>query len=198
MADAQAGDFALNLKAGTFYSQDGQTEKAVTHLKRAITLFPYYAGQDNAYEQLAKIYEAKGDKAAAADALEALTKVDENNVAALRHLAQLRLELGDKTRALEALRLSFYISPLEAAPHTQAGGLYLERNEGPQAVAEFQAALALKPPNVAEANYNLARAYLAAGKNAEAKRAVLRSLEAAPGYDKALELLLKLKNSSQR
>ena len=63
---------------------------------------------------------------------------------------------------------------------------------------EFQAALALNPPNVAEAHYNLARAYLAAGKTAEAKRSVLRSLEAAPGYDKAQELLLKLRNPSQR
>ena len=198
MADTQSGDFALTLRAGTFYNQDGQTEKAITYLKRAITLFPYYAGQDNPYEQLAKIYEAKGDKAAAAEAIESLTKVDENNLVALKTLARLRLELGDKARALEALQLSFYVNPFEAATHTQAGGLYLERNAAAQAIAEFQAALALNPPNVAEAHYNLARAYLAAGKPTEAKRAVLRSLEAAPGYDKAQELLLKLRNSSQR
>src|SRR5262249_54447293 len=114
------------------------------------------------------------------------------NLAALKRLAELRLALGDKTRAIEALKLSFYVSPFDPSLHTLAGGLYLERSEPERAVNEYQAALALEPPNVAEANYNLARAYLALGKAPEAKRAVLRSLEAAPSYDKAQELLLKL------
>jgi tetratricopeptide (TPR) repeat protein len=185
-------DFALNLRAGAFYQTDGNREKAIQHFRRAIELFPYYAGHGNAYEQLAQLYEAGGDKAAAADALDGLIRVDENNLAALRHLARLRLELGDKTRALDALQMSFYISPFDPAAHTQAGGLYLERNESGPAISEYQVALSTSPPNLAEAHYNLARAYLAAGKRAEAKRAVLRSLEVAPGYDKAQELLLKL------
>jgi tetratricopeptide (TPR) repeat protein len=74
----------------------------------------------------------------------------------------------------------------------QAGELYLESKEFGQALAEFQAALALQPPNVAEANYNVASAYYALGKQPEAKRAVLRALEAAPRYEKAQELLLKI------
>jgi hypothetical protein len=57
---------------------------------------------------------------------------------------------------------------------------------------EFQIALALKPPNPAEAYYNLATAQLAAGKSVEAKRSILRSLEAAPGFEKAQDLLLRL------
>ena len=56
----------------------------------------------------------------------------------------------------------------------------------------FQIALASGPPNVAEAQYNLARAYFATGRKTEARRYVLRSLEAAPGFDKAQELLLKI------
>jgi tetratricopeptide (TPR) repeat protein len=194
MLSAQPEDFALNLRAGTFYKTEGNAEKAAAHLKRAAELFPYYAGPGNAYEQLAQLYEASGNKAAAAEMLEALARVDENNLAALRKAAQWRLELGDKARALEALRLSFYVNPFDAAAHTQAGGLYLESNEPARAVSEFQAALALNPPNLAEAHYNLARAYFASGKTVEAKRAVLRALEAAPGYDKAQELLLKLAN----
>jgi cellulose synthase operon protein C len=185
-------DFALNLRAGTFYQKAGDAEKALSHLKRAVELFPYYTGRDNAYEQLASLYEARGDRGAAADALEALVKLDENNLAALKRVAELRLALGDQARALEALRLSFYVSPLDPAAHVLAGGLHLERKEAEQAVKEYTVALALNPPNAAEAHYNLARAYLASGKAAEAKRAVLRALEAAPGYDKAQELLLQL------
>ncbi len=93
-------------------------------------------------------------------------------------------------RALEALRLSFYVSPFEQAAHARAGELYLTQSDAPHALNEFQAALALQPPNAAEANYNVARAYHALGRTPEAKRAVLRALESAPSYDKAQELLL--------
>jgi hypothetical protein len=56
--------------------------------------------------------------------------------------------------------------------------------------------LALNPPDLAEAHFDLARSLTAAGNRAEAKREVLRSLEAAPGFEKAQELLLKLRGGS--
>ncbi|MCI0336553.1 MAG: tetratricopeptide repeat protein [Acidobacteria bacterium] len=193
-AAAKPDDFVLNIRAGLLYYADGNHDKALPHLKRAIELFPYQGGNINAYEPLAEIYEKRGDKAAAAETLEALIKVDEDNYGALKKLIQLKIDAGDKARALELLRLSFYVNPFEHAAHTTAGNLSLERKEAEAAVREFQVALAENPPNIAEAHYNIARAYLAAGKNTEAKRSVLRALETAPGYDKAQELLLKLTN----
>ena len=189
---ANPENFALLLRAGTIYRTEGDADKAVLHLKRAAELFPYHTEKGNAYELLAEIYEKRGDKNAAAAALESLVKYDENNLAALKRIAELRRARDDAARALEALQLSFYISPFDHAAHTEAGELYLGRNEAAPALREFQVALALQPPNVAEANYNVARAYLAASKPIEAKRAVLRALEAAPGYEKAQELLLKI------
>jgi cellulose synthase operon protein C len=189
---SQPDDFALNLRAGTLL-KDENAEKAIAHLKRAVEVFPFYTGEGNAYQLLAELHEKRGDKAAAADALEAMLRVDENDWEAVKKLVQLRLALGDRQRALDALRLSFYINPFDAALHAQAGDLYLQQNEPKQAVNEFQVALALKPANVAEAHYNLSRAHLAAGDKAEARRAVMRSLEAAPSYAQALELLLKLR-----
>jgi len=50
----------------------------------------------------------------------------------------------------------------------------------------------LQPPNIAEANYNVATAFHALGRQLEAKRSVLRALEAAPRYEKAQELLLRI------
>ena len=64
------------------------------------------------------------------------------------------------------MRLSFYVSPFEYATHTQAGELSLEAEEYAQALAEFQVTLALDPPNVAEANYNVANAYHLLGRAA--------------------------------
>ena len=191
-AASSPDDFALNLRAGSFYFADGNQEKAIAHLKRSVELFPYQSGDGSAYGMLTQIYEKRGDKTALAETLEALIKVDENNYDALKRLAQLKNEAGDKARALELARMSFYINPFDHAAHVMAGNLSLDRNEAEPAIREFQIALAAAPPNIAEAHYNLARAYQAAGKNREARRAVLRSLEAAPGFDKAQELLLKL------
>jgi len=191
-AASSPDDFALNLRAGAFYFADGNQDKAIAHLKRSIELFPYQSSHGKAYEMLAQIYEKRGDKTALTETLEALIKVDENGYEALKKLAQLKSESGDKGRALELMKMSFYVNPFEHAAHTMAGNLYLDRKEAEPAIREFQIGLAAAPPNVAEAQYNLARAYHAAGKSKEARRAVLRSLEAAPGFDKAQELLLKI------
>ena len=184
--------FALHLRAGHLFAADGDKENAILHFKRAIELFPYYTGEGNAFEALAEIFEKGGDNAQAAEALASLVKYDENNLKALKALTRLRLVLGDRAGALEAMRLSFYVSPFEYATHTQAGELSLDTKQYAQALAEFQITLALDPPNVAEANYNVANAYHLLGRQPEAKRAVLRALEAAPSYEKAQELLLKI------
>lgn len=191
-AASSPADFALNLRAGAIHFAAGDHDKAVAHLERSIELFPFQSGDGNAYELLTQIYEKRGDKAAGARALESLVKVDENDYDALKKLARLKSESGDKARAVELMKMSFYVNPSEPATHTMAGALLIERNEAEAAIREFQIALAANPPNIAEAQYNLARAFHAAGKNREARRAVLRSLEAAPSFDKAQELLLKL------
>jgi len=146
----------------------------------------------NVYESLAKLLEQKGDRAGAAKTLDALVKTDENNLEALKTIARLRLELGERQQAVDALQSSFFISPFDYKLHTQAGELSLELRDYPKALTEFQVVLALAPPNVAEANYNVAAAFHALGRQLEAKRAVLRALEAAPRYEKAQELLLRI------
>jgi tetratricopeptide (TPR) repeat protein len=184
--------FALRLRAGHLLRDEGDLDGAVRHLRRAAELFPHFVGEGNPYEALADIHDKRGDAAAAADALESLLKHDETNLKALGRLADLRQRQGDRARALEALRLGFYVAPFEPAAHARAGELYLETRDAALALASFQAALALRPPNAAEANYNVARAYHALGRTAEAKRSVLRALEAAPSYEKAQELLLTI------
>jgi tetratricopeptide (TPR) repeat protein len=189
---ATTDSFALRLRAGELLAADGDAEGAITHFKRAIELFPYYTDDGNAYVSLAKIYEEKGRLAEAADAWESLAKQDENNLDALKNIARLRLALNDRPRGLEALRQSFYVSPFDYALHARAGELSLEAKNYAQALDEFKVTLALQPPNVAEANYNVATAYHLLGQQQEAKTAVLRALEAAPRYEKAQELLLKI------
>jgi cellulose synthase operon protein C len=184
--------FALHIRAAELFAADGDRATAVTHYNRALELFPYFTGKGNPYESLSKLLEQKGDPAQAATVLDKLVSKDENNLEALKTVARLRAALGQRQQALDALVASFYISPFDYKLHTQAGELGVELKNYPQALAEFQAALALQPPNVAEANYNVASAYYALGRQPEAKRAVLRALEAAPRYEKAQELLLRI------
>ena len=191
-APSRPDDFVINLRAGMIYYGQRDNDKAAQYLKRAIELLPYLTGSNNAYEILADIYLKQGDKTAAAEFLEALIKYDENNYPALRKLSELKLESGDKQRAMELLKLSFYVNPFEHEQHTRAGNLSLDKNDTEVAIREFRIALGAGPPNPAEAHYNIARAYLAAGRNSEAKRSILKSLEIAPGFDKAQDLLLKL------
>jgi tetratricopeptide (TPR) repeat protein len=184
--------FALRIRAAELFAADGDMQTAATHYIRALELFPYATGRGNAYEPLAKLLEQKGDPAQAAIILDKLVKTDENNLEALKNIARIRAALGQRQQALEALEASFYINPFDYTLHAQAGELSLETKNFSQALSEFQAALALEPPNIAEANYNVATAYHALGRQPEAKRAVLRALEAAPRYEKAQELLLRI------
>ena len=184
--------FALRVRAAELFAADGDTTTAATHYTRALELFPYVVGDGNPYEAFARLLEQKGNAAQAAEVLEKLVSKDENNLEALQTIARLRSSLGQRQQALDALLASFYISPFDYKLHTQAGELSVELKNYPQALAEFQAVLALQPPNIAEANYNVASAYHALGRQPEARRAVLRALEAAPRYEKAQELLLRI------
>ena len=184
--------FALRARAAELYAADGDLKNAEIHFRRAIELYPYFTGEGNAYVALAKILEAGGEPAKAADILDQLVRVDENNLDVLKDIARLRQKSGDNTRAVQALLMSFYISPFDYALHTTAGELSFTAKDYQQALTEFQVALALQPPNIAEANYNVATAFHALGRPQEAKRSVLHALEAAPRYEKAQELLLRI------
>jgi tetratricopeptide (TPR) repeat protein len=191
---ARPNDYFAHLGLGAIYKNEGDANQAVEHLRRAADLFPYHAGEGNPYMLLAEIYEARGQKSEAAAALETFARYNETNAGALAKLARLRLEMGDRKGAVEALKQSFYIHPFDAGLHKLAGEVYLELGSSSEAIREFRAQIALTPPDLAEAHYDLARALEASGDRADARREVLRSLEIAPGYEKAQELLLKLRS----
>ncbi len=189
----RTNDFFALLRLGTIYKEEGDKVKAVEFLKRAAEAFPYFGGEGNPYSQLAEIYEAQGKKAEALAALESWTKYNETNADAYKRLAKLKMELNDRAGALHTIFTSFYISPFDAALHKLAGDAYLEQGSLADAVREFRVVVSLEPANPADAHYDLARALEAKGDKVEAKREILRSLEIAPGFEKAQELLLKLR-----
>ncbi len=155
-------------------------------------MYPDYVEAHSVYEMLSEAYAAKGDKAAAARSLEDYATKGGRNPATLKKLATLEEEAGKKDAAARTLARINYIYPLDEDLHRRLGALYLDLGKPDNAVREYQAVLAAKPLEQADANYRLALAFKAIGKKDEAREAVLNSLEAAPGYKPAQRLLLQL------
>ena len=192
LADAAPQDYPANLRAGMAHFEQKNYDRARPYLERAVELFPYQAGIGNPYEKLATIHEAQGDEEKVAGALRGWVAYDENQAEPLRRLARWREGRGEKQEAISLLRQSFYIDPFHHVAHSLAGRLHLELGQPEKAIKEFEVALANRPPNLAEAHFQLAQALRAGGRWGEAKASVLHALELAPSYAEAQELLLDL------
>ncbi|MCS6805490.1 MAG: tetratricopeptide repeat protein [Acidobacteriota bacterium] len=187
-----ADDFVAHWRLGLAYQAEGQHQKAIEHLSRAVTVFPFYTGEANPYLLLADLYQQQGKPAEAIAVLEKLVNLDEDHWEAHDRLARLLVERGEGARAMAIFQRGMYIAPLNAAWQERAGECFLQHQSPERALRAFQAMLALNPPDKALAYYNVARAWLALARPTEAKRAVLQSLEIAPSFEKAQQLLLQL------
>jgi len=185
--------FPLRLTLGQVLFRAGRLDEAEVELREAVRLFPEYAGPDSPYLYLARIHRERGDRARAARALNQLGARSEALVDIHLEEAELRLELGEREAAARALERAVEIAPMRVEPHGILATLYEEMGDHHGAVRERRAILALDPVNRADAYYRLARALAEAGELAEARTQVLRSLEIAPTFEDALELLLELR-----
>jgi tetratricopeptide (TPR) repeat protein len=191
------GDFRAQLAMGQLLVQRGRGADAIPYLERAQRLFPEYAEDDGPYRLLAAVDRERGDLRAAATELSAMTAINERSYDARIELADVRLALGDSAGAADALDDVMFVDPTEAAVHRRLAELAQALHRPALAVREWRAFVALNPPDPVEAYYRLAKAQLAAGDREAARRAVLRALERAPGYEPALGLLLELKEGGR-
>lgn len=96
--------------------------------------------------------------------------------------------------SIPALENAIYIFPYHAGVHEKLAGLYARNARWSDVVRERRVIVALQPVDMPEARYQLALAYYNAGDSANARKEVLRALEAAPSFARAQDLLLKLKD----
>ena len=190
-------DFFARLYYGIALHGEDRHDEAAEQLEAAKRLFPGYVAADSPYWYLALIAEERGDLRRAAEELATLTAINEMQYAANSRLAALYEQLGQPEQAAEALERTIYIYPLEIAMHQRLAGLYAELDNHPLAIRERRAVVALRPVDMAEALYQLARAEFNGGELAAARKSVLRALEIAPGYADAQELLLTIIGAAQ-
>ena len=176
-------------------AQDKQYDAVIRDGDAVIRLYPDYVYDANPYEFLAEAYLAKANKPAAAAVLKEYVQAGGRRPGVLKELAGLQEALGDPPAAAATLDRINYIDPAyDEESHRRLGALWLEQKNYPGAIREYAAVVAFHPLDVAAAQFDLARAYFAAGQRDKAEDAVLASLEVAPGYRPAQKLLLQIKS----
>jgi len=170
----------------------GDTDKAIEILTKSVEMYPEYTDEHNAYEPLADAYLKKGNKKAAIDTLKKFMTYSETGYKASLKLADLLLEAGDPSGARHALEGAMFIRPLDLEEHQKLGDLLLSQKQFGPAVREFEALIALNAPDKAGAYYKLAESNLGQGNRDAARTNIRKSLEIAPSFEPAQELLLKI------
>jgi cellulose synthase operon protein C len=160
-------------------------------------LYPDYVEGANPYEFMAEAHIAKGDKKAAAQILMEYAKIGGRNPSALKELASLEQEAGDAKEAAATLERINYIYPVDEDLHRKLCDLLFDLHNATDDVRECGAVLAMHPLDQASAQFDVARAYFAAGQQDQARNHLLASLEAAPDYRPAQKLLLQLEDSQK-
>ena len=121
-----------------------------------------------------------------------MVAINAENYPALVELGRLRHRRGDTAGAISALEAAIYIYPYDFGLHRRLAEFYTEFENWPQVIRARQSLLALKPVDLAEAHYQLAIAFERAGNRSSAREQILYSLEIAPNYVHAQDLLLSL------
>lgn len=185
-------EWKQNVKAAHAAFADGKTDDAIRIAKTWRDRYREYVGDGSLYELLAQAYLRKNDKTAAITQLARYRDEGGTSVASLTKLSELQSETGRIKDAELALVKLTYIYPEDEQIHHMLAKLALASGDTSTAIRESQAALVLNPANTAETHFQLAQALKAAKRLSEAKDQVLLSLEAAPDYKPAQQLLLQL------
>lgn len=189
------GPYAEAMRQAAELVREERFAEAIPILERAKGLFPWYAKDDSPYALLARSYAAMGERRRAAAVLAERVRIDEDAYRSNLDLAELLVSLGDSVGAVTSLDRAMWIYPFDLSSHEKLATLALAGGDHSLHIRERQAVLALDPSDRAEALYQLANAYLLAGDVTSARREVLRALEVAPNFEKAQELLLRIRAS---
>ncbi len=171
-------------------------DDAIAAARLAIERYPEYVGDDNPYLLLARAASKAENTVLAKQTLDQYWHRGGRNMAALDELAGFLVADGNIDANIDAvlpvLRVLARAEPLVLRRHVVMGDLLAELARWQEALTEYEAVLALKPFDLAAAQFKVAEALHQLHRTREARRAVLQSLEIAPRYRPALSLLVEL------
>ena len=192
LATSQGNEFLNALRTGHEMLNDKMWDEAISQFEKALEIYPNFTDPGNPYQGLATAFRALENDEKLIDILERFLEVSEHGAEEARELGGLLLSGGNTDKAQYYLERSLHISPYEREVHIQLAELYTEAGAYGKAVNQRLAVLGLDPVDRAEALYQYALVLNLDERPADAKRAVLQSLELAPGYGDAQQLLLEI------
>jgi len=195
-AASHPGDLLTRLRLGIRFFEADRLDEAEEEFEAALRIFPGYGGADSPYWFLAQIHRRRGELAQAERALARLNALSESNYAALLTHAEVLDSLGRDAESAATLDQAVLVWPFDPDVHDRLARLHARLGDADAAVRERRAVVALDPVDKAEAWYLLAVAERDAGELDSARRSIMRSLEIAPNYEEALELLLDLRGTT--
>jgi tetratricopeptide (TPR) repeat protein len=164
-----------------------------------LALYPEYVDEGNVYLWMASAHRARNDYTSEAAILADYEHRGGQMPDALKRLADLEEAAGNPREAVATLERVNYIYPVkDERLHQRLGDLLYAQKNYDGAIREYKTWVASNPVDKAGAEFNLARAYFAAGQKDKAEETVLAALEIAPGYRPAQKLLLELQGPTEK
>ena len=189
--EANDRDFQAYLQLGIVLFKEESFFEAKQYLHQAYELLPSYTGYPSPALVLSQVYEKEGDRDAQLQQLELLLDNFQHDYTSAIALAEAALEKNNFERAEYYIDRAIQVDPYRADVH-QLKASYAETiGDSQLAVTEYKVLLKLEVNDPAEAQTNLAQAYLNNGQALQAKENILRALETAPSYQRAQKILLQ-------
>lgn len=157
-----------------------------------IRRYPQRVGVGNPYLVLAAAQREQDDTEAAMATLMAWHELGGHDPDALSELIVDLRDAGRMMESVEVMESLNWVMPYGTDVHRWLGEHYLAEGEADLATREFDALMGIEPDQAATAHLGKARAALLLNDQDSARRQVLYSLENAPFYRPAQQLLLSL------
>ena len=184
-------DFQAYLQLGIVLFKEESFFEAKQYLNQAYELLPSYTGYPSPPLVLSQIYEQEGNRKAQLQQLELLLQNLQHDYASAIILAEAALEESNFERAEYYIDRAIQVDPYRADVHQLKANYAETIGDSQLAVTEYEVLLKLEINDPAEAQTNLAQAYLNNGQDLQAKENILRALETAPSYQRAQRILLQ-------
>lgn len=197
IGDESDSGFKKLMQTGAVALRNEEFEAATEAFTRAQKLYPEHGGESSSYRYLASIYRNQNNADAAIEQLELNLKKDSSDLQAYYLLSELLIEQDRQAEAIDVLQDSLYVDPLDANVYQQLATLYEQAANWPALAQMRSAVVTLGSSDPVQARYLFAQALAKMGDHNKARNEVLATLELAPMYEEALELLLDIRTTDK-
>jgi tetratricopeptide (TPR) repeat protein len=180
-----ADSWGAHNNLGGFLVEQGQSDEALAHFRRAVELQPGYA---KAQYNLGAALRETGQVDEAIVHLQRAVDIDPHYVEAHNSLARALDQRGQVDGAMAHLERSLKLNPDQAEAHNNLANVLWHKGRLRDAAAEYEKALALHP-DYAAAHFNLGEVLRETGETREAIAHYRRALEIRSDFAAALDSL---------